>query len=62
VPAALIGIRCPARGGVLMLTAFTTGGQSTLVITFEDPSGISAAERADRAAFREFLAGIRLRA
>jgi len=62
VPAGLIGIRCPARGGVLMLTAFTTGGQSTLVVTFEDSSGISAAERADRAAFREFLAGIRLRA
>jgi hypothetical protein len=37
-------------------------GQSTLVITFEDSSGISSAERADRAAFREFLAGIRLRA
>ena len=62
LPAGLIGIRCPAKGGVLMLTAFTTGGQSTLVVTFEDSSGISAAERADRAAFREFLAGIRLRA
>jgi hypothetical protein len=62
VPARLIGMRCPARGGVLMLTAVTTGGQSALVVTFEDSSGISAAERADRAAFREFLAGIRLRA
>jgi len=62
VPAVLIGMRCPAQGGVLMLTAVTIRGQSTLVITFEDSSGISSAERADRAAFREFLAGIRLRA
>jgi hypothetical protein len=62
VPARLIGMRCPAHGGALMLAAVTTRGQSTLVITFEDSSGISSAERADRAAFREFLAGIRLRA
>jgi hypothetical protein len=62
VPAVLIGMRCPAQGGLLMLTAVTTRGQSTLVITFEDSSGISSAEQADRAAFREFLAGIRLRA
>jgi hypothetical protein len=45
-----------------MLTAVTTRGQSALVVTFEDTSGMSSAERADRAAFREFLAGIRLRA
>jgi len=62
VQAGLIGMRCPAQGGVLMLTAVTTGGQSALVVTFEDPSGISSAERADRAAFSELLAGIRLRA
>jgi len=62
VPARLIAMRCPAHGGVLMLTAVTTRGQSTLVIMFEDSSGISSAERPDRAAFREFLAGIRLRA
>src|SRR5215475_2852979 len=62
VPARLIGMRCPAPGGVLMLTAVTTRGQSALVVTFEDSSGVSASERADRAAFREFLAGIRLRA
>jgi hypothetical protein len=61
-PAWVIGIRCPAQGGVLMLTAVTAGGQSALVITFEDPSGISSAERADRAAFAELLAGVRLRA
>ena len=62
VPGVLIGMRCPATGGALMLTAVTTRGQSTLVITFEDVSGISSAEQADRATFREFLAGIRLRA
>jgi hypothetical protein len=62
VPAVLIGMRCPAQGGVLMLTAVTIRGQSTLVITFEDSSGISSAEQVDRAAFRQFLAGIRLRA
>ena len=62
VPAVLIGMRCPANGGVLMLTAITTRGQSSLVVAFEDSSGISSIERADRAAFREFLAGIRLRA
>jgi hypothetical protein len=60
--AVLIGMHCPAQGGLLMLTAVTTHGQTTLVITFEDSSGISSAEQVDRAAFREFLAGIRLRA
>lgn len=62
VPALLIGMRCPALGGVLMLTAVTTRGQSALIVTFEDSSGMSSAEGADRAAFRELLAGIRLRA
>jgi len=62
VPARLIGMRCPPHGGALMLTAVTTRGQSALMITFEDSSGISSTEQADRAAFREFLAGIRLRA
>jgi hypothetical protein len=62
VPAVLIGMRCPSRGGVLMLTAATTRGQSTLVLMFEDSSGIASIERADRAAFRELLAGVRLRA
>jgi hypothetical protein len=41
-------------GGVL--------GQEPAPLVEGDSSGISAAERADRAAFREFLAGIRLRA
>ena len=62
VPAVLIGMRCPAHGGALMLTAVSTRGLSTVVITFEDSSGMSSAEPADRAAFGEFLAGIRLRA
>jgi hypothetical protein len=61
-PAWLIGMRCPARGGVLMLTALTTGGTSELVVMFEDVSGIVSAELPDRAAFRGFLADIRLHA
>ena len=61
-PARLIGMRCPARGGVLMLTALTTSGRSALVVMFEDVSGIVSAERPDRVAFRELLAGIRLQA
>ena len=61
-PAWLIGMRCPARGGVLMLTALTTGDRSALVVMFEDVSGIVSAERPDRVAFRELLAGIRLQA
>ena len=62
VPTRLIGMRCPAPGGVLMLTALTTGGRSALVVMFEDVSGIVSAERPDRAAFRELLANIRLQA
>src|SRR5262249_28042249 len=42
VPARLIGMRCPAPGGVQMLTAVTTRGQSALVVTFEDSSGVSS--------------------
>ena len=61
-PARLIGMRCPARGGALMLTAVTTSGRSALVVMFEDVSGIVSAEQPDRAAFREFLADIRLHA
>ena len=59
-PARLIGMRCPGRGGVLMLTALTTSGRSALVVMFEDVSGTVSAERSDRAAFRELLADIRL--
>ena len=62
LPARLIGMRCPAHGGALMLTAVTARGRSTVVIMFEDVSGIVSAERPDRVAFRELLAGIRLQA
>jgi hypothetical protein len=58
-PALLIGMSCPSPGGVLMLTAVTTQKQKTLVFEFEDVSGIASAAQVDRAAFREFLAGIR---
>lgn len=61
-PAWLIGMRCPVRGGVLMLTALTTGGRSALVVMFEDVSGIVSAEPPDLAAFRELLTDIQLQA
>ena len=60
-PARLIGMRCPAQGGALMLTAVTTHSQTDLVFMFEDSSGVIAGTQADRVAFREFLAGIRIR-
>ena len=59
-PARLIGMRCPAQGGALMLTAATTHHHTALVFIFEDSSGMMAAGQADSVAFREFLAGIRI--
>ena len=59
-PARLIGMRCPAQGGALMLTAVTTHHHTALVFIFEDSSGMMAAGQADSVAFREFLAGIRI--
>lgn len=58
-PARLLGMHCPPQGGVLVLMAVTTHHKTALVFAFQDPSGAASAERADRAAFREFLAGIR---
>jgi hypothetical protein len=57
----LIGMTCPSQGGVFMLTAAATYNQTTLVLVFEDSSGVRGAEQADRVAFRELLAGIRFR-
>jgi hypothetical protein len=59
--ASLIGMNCPSPGGVFMLTAAAAHNQTALVVVFEDSSGVSAAEQADRAAFRQLLAGIRFR-
>jgi hypothetical protein len=59
--ASLIGMTCPSQGGVFMLAAAAAYNQTALVLVFEDSSGVRAAEHADRAAFRELLAGIRFR-
>jgi hypothetical protein len=59
--ASLIGMTCPSQGGVYMLTAATTHKQTALVFVFDDTSGVRAAQQADRAAFRELLAGVRFR-
>lgn len=57
----LIGMTCPAQGGVYMLTAATTHKQQAVVFVFEDTSGVRAAQQADRVAFRELLTGVRFR-
>jgi hypothetical protein len=59
--ATLTGMSCPTQGGIYMLAAATTHNQTALVFVFQDSSGITAAEHADRVAFRELLAGIRFR-
>jgi len=59
--ARLTGMTCPAQGGVYMLTAATTHKQTALVFVFEDTSGVTAAQHADRMAFRELLTGVRSR-
>jgi hypothetical protein len=51
-------MHCPPQGGVLVLMAITTHNETALVFAFQDPSGAANAEHSDRAAFREFLAGI----
>jgi hypothetical protein len=59
--ASLTGMTCPSQEGAFMLTAAAAHNQTALVVVFEDSSGVTAAEHADRAAFRELLAGIRFR-
>jgi hypothetical protein len=59
--ASLIGMSCPSQRGVFMLTAAATHNQTALVFVFEDSSGVTAAEHADRAVFRALLASIRFR-
>jgi hypothetical protein len=59
--ASLIGMTCPAQGGVYILTAATTHKQTAVVFVFEDTSGVRAAQHADRVTFRELLTGVRFR-
>ena len=59
--ASLIGMTCPSPGGAFMLTAAAAHNQTALVLVFEDSSGVTAAEHADRAVFLALLASIRFR-
>ncbi len=61
-PALLLDIQCPARSGFLVELAVTIHHGVGFVIGSQNPSGETPTDQpADRAAFREFLAGIRLK-
>jgi hypothetical protein len=61
-PARLLGMQCPARSGFLVQFAVTVRNGTGFAFTSQNPTATTAANRAtDRAAFRKFLAGIRLR-
>ena len=54
--------QCSGRGPRLQLPAQRlTHNQTALVVVFEDSSGVTAAEHADRAVFLALLASIRFR-
>jgi len=57
-PARLLGMQCPAGSGFLVEIAVTVRHGTALVFASQNPTGTKAG---DRAAFRKFLAGIRLR-
>ena len=60
-PARLLDTQCPARSGFLVELAVTIHHGVGFVIGSQNPSGMTPADQpADRAAFRNFLAGIRL--
>ncbi len=56
-PGRLLGMQCPAGSGFLVETAVTIRHGTAFVFASQNPTGTEAT---DRAAFREFLAGIRL--
>jgi hypothetical protein len=61
-PARLLGMQCPAGSGFLVQFAVTVRNGTGFAFTSQNPTATTAANRAtDRAAFRKFLAGIRLR-
>jgi hypothetical protein len=59
-PARLLGMQCPAGSGFLVQIAVTIHHGTALVFASQPPAGAQSSP-ADRAAFRNFLAGIRLR-
>jgi hypothetical protein len=59
-PARLLGMQCPAGSSFLVEIAVTIHHGTALVFASQPPPGAQSSP-ADRAAFRTFLAGIRLR-
>jgi hypothetical protein len=61
-PARLLGLHCPAHSRFLVEIAVTVHQGTAYVFSSQNPTATTATNRAaDRAAFRNFLAGIRLR-
>ena len=58
-PAQLLSMQCPPGSGFLVETAVTIHDGTAFVFASQNPSGAAADHRADRAAFRNFLASIR---
>ena len=58
-PARLLNMQCPAGSGFLVEIATTIHDGTAYVFTSQNPAG-SGSQNADRAAFRTFLASIRL--
>ena len=58
-PARLLNMQCPAGSGFLVEIATTIHDGTAYVFTSQNPTG-SGNQNADRAAFRTFLAGVRL--
>ena len=58
-PARLLAMQCPPGSGFLVETAVTIHDGTAFVFASQNPSGAAADYRADCAAFRKFLAGIR---
>ncbi|MGH3176780.1 MAG: hypothetical protein ACRDPF_23315 [Streptosporangiaceae bacterium] len=58
-PARLLNMQCPAGSGFLVEIATTIHDGTAYVFTYQNPTG-GGNHGADRAAFREFLAGIQL--
>jgi hypothetical protein len=60
-PARLLSMQCPPGSGFLVEIAVTVHHGTALVFASQNPTGITPTDQpADRAAFRNFLAGIRL--
>ena len=59
-PARLVSMQCPAGSGFLVEIAVTVHDGTAFLFASQHPPGTPVHKSADRAAFRNFLAGIRL--